>query len=356
MHRSKRFRVLVIDDTPANIYQMLSALKDRYSVIAATSGEKGLALARAEPPPDLILLDVIMNGLSGYEVQEQLQQDARTARIPVIFVSALSEEDDEARGLTAGAVDYISKPFHPSIVRARVKNHLDLKHHRDHLEHLVAQQVTEIVNSHVSTILALSKLAESRDDDTGQHLERTRFYCKVLTEELMRRRLFPREIDEAFLQGIAHASALHDIGKVAIPDAILRKRGKLTQEEFEIMKTHTTLGAQSLQQVAANYPHNQFLQMGLQIARSHHERWDGSGYPEGLKGEQIPLAARVMAIADVYDALRSPRSYKEAWSHERARSTIMEGRGSHFDPTLVDCFLELEAVFEEMSRQEGSAS
>lgn len=339
-------RILVIDDEPQNIHLLLETLGPDYAVAAATSGERGLHLARSEEArPDLILLDVLMPELNGYEVFERLRDDVRTKEIPVIFITALSEGHSEARGLTLGAVDYIAKPFEPGLVKLRIRNQLELKKYRDKLESMVQEQVEEINSSHIAAIFAMSKLAESRDTDTGQHLERTQNYCRILAEQLLLRSVYANAIDEAFITSIYQASPLHDIGKVGIPDAILCKPGKLTPDEFEIMKTHALLGAETLQSVVDRFPSNEFLTMGLDIARWHHEKWDGNGYPDGIAGEQIPLAARIMAVADVYDALSSKRCYKQAIDHESCRDIICDGSGSHFDPALVEAFIAAEEQF-----------
>lgn len=340
---TKRQRILIVDDTPANIHVLMETLKDDYAIIVATTGPKALTLASGPSPPDLILLDVMMEGMDGYEVCRRLKADVRTQDLPVIFVTTLGQVEDEARGLDLGAVDYITKPINPSIVKARVRNHLELKAHRDNLEQLVADQVQSISSSRLSTIFALSKLAESRDDDTGQHLERTQIYCEMVARRLMRKSSFPDQIDERFIETIYWASPLHDVGKVAVPDQVLCKNGKLTEEEFEVMKSHTLRGSETLRLVTENYPDNDFIMMGLAIARSHHEKWDGTGYPDGLAGEQIPLAARIMAVADVYDALTSKRCYKDALTHEQAAEIILADSGTHFDPRVVEAFCEIAA-------------
>lgn len=337
----KRQRVLIVDDTPSNIHVLMEILKDDYAIIVATSGPKALTLAAGPTPPDLILLDVMMEGMDGHDVCRHLKGDVRTSAIPIIFVTTLSQTEDEATGLDLGAVDYITKPINPAIVKARVRNHLELKSHRDNLEMLVAEQVQSISSSRLSTIFALSKLAESRDDDTGQHLERTQIYCEMIARRLMEKGLFPDVVDERFIETIYWASPLHDVGKVAVPDKVLCKEGKLTEEEFEIMKSHTLRGAETLRLVTESYPDNDFIKMGLAIARSHHEKWDGSGYPDRLVGEAIPLAARIMAVADVYDALTSKRCYKEALSHESATQIIFDDSGRHFDPVMVEAFQEI---------------
>ncbi len=342
-------RLLVVDDTPSNIHVLLEGLKDMYTITAATRGDRALELARTQPP-DLILLDVVMEGMNGYEVLAALREDVRTASIPVIFVTAQTDTKNEERGLELGAVDYITKPFRISVVRARIQNHLELKSHRDRLEQMVAEKVREAIDSHITTIFAMSKLAESRDDETGTHLERTRQYCRLLASHLRLSGAYPDLVDEQFIHRIFQASPLHDIGKVAIPDGILKKPGKLTEDEFEVMKTHTLRGAETLASVTDNHPHNEFIHFGLQIARSHHEKWDGSGYPDRLRGQEIPLAARIMAVADVYDALTSKRCYKDAMTHEEAREIIRVQSGFHFEPLLVDTFLAIEDEFREILR------
>jgi putative two-component system response regulator len=227
----------------------------------------------------------------------------------------------------------------------------NLRRHNENLQQLVQDQVKEIADAQLSTIIAIVKLAEARDDDTGQHIERTRTFCKMTAEYLLENDIYVDEIDSSFIESIHTACPLHDIGKIAIPDSILLKPAKLTPEEFEIMKTHTTQGAQNLRMVQKKYPHNEFINMGICIAQSHHEKWNGSGYPHGLKGQDIPLAARIMALADVYDALRSKRVYKDAFSHEKSKEIITAGKGTHFDPNIIDTFLALESEFNRI-RQE----
>ncbi len=342
----KRHRVLIVDDTPANIHVLMETLRDRYAIVVATNGVKALALATSANPPDLILLDVMMEGMDGYEVCRRLKVDVRTQDIPVIFVTTLSETEDETFGLDLGAVDYITKPIQPAIVKARVRNHLELKSHRDNLTELVAQQVESISSSRLSTIFALSKLAESRDDDTGQHLERTQIYCEMLARRLQVNGTFPELIDDRFVETIYWASPLHDVGKVAVPDNVLCKKGRLDAAEFEIMKTHTVRGSDTLEKVTRTFPDNVFINMGLAIARSHHEKWNGNGYPDRLAGGDIPLAARIMAVADVYDALTSQRCYKEAFTHQEALDIIQRDSGTHFDPRIVEAFLEIAPEFD----------
>lgn len=344
----KQARILIVDDVPANVYVLIETLKEEYALIVANGGEKALRLAAGEKQPDLILLDVMMEGMDGYEVCRRLKLDRRTRKIPVIFVTTRSEIKDETLGLKLGAVDYIVKPIIPAIVRGRVKNHLELKAHRDHLEELVEGQTRSINSARIATIFALSKLAESRDDDTGKHLERTQSYCKLIASYLRQTATFPEYIDQKFVDTIYWTSPLHDVGKVAISDQILCKPGKLTEEEFEVMKTHTTRGAETLSSVASAYPENEFISMGVDIARSHHEKWNGLGYPQGLAGDEIPLAARIMAIADVYDALTSKRCYKEAMSHQEALALIASEAGFHFDPKIAHAFMQISSEVDDI--------
>jgi putative two-component system response regulator len=267
---------------------------------------------------------------------------------------------NKVRAFSGGGVDYVPKPFQAEEVLARVRTHLtlrrmrwELERYNLHLEELVREKVKEISDSQLATILALSRLAESRDDDTGRHIERTRTFCRLLAEGLRDHLRYAERIDEAYLENIFYAAPLHDIGKVGIHDSILLKPGRLTPEEFEIMKTHTVIGARTLQAARDQYPGNAFLNMGIAIARSHHERWDGTGYPDGLAGEDIPLAGRIMALADVYDALRSKRPYKPAFSHEKSRDIILGEAGKQFDPFLVEMFKDLEVEFAEIREKMG---
>jgi putative two-component system response regulator len=338
--------ILIVDDTPDNLTLMTGLLKDTYKTRVANNGERALKLAATLPYPDLILLDIMMPGIDGYEVCQRLKQDAATAEIPIIFLTARTEVEDEQKGFDVGCVDYITKPISPPIVLARVKTHLLLKSARDFLkdqnaflEAEVARRVKEIQTVQDTTIMAMGSLAETRDNETGNHIRRTQHYVRVLAEKLRENPKYAKDLDEATIELLYKSAPLHDIGKVGIPDRILLKPGKLTAEEFEIMKTHTTLGRDAIlaaeRQLDAP---SSFLRYAREIAYSHQEKWDGSGYPEGLVGPLIPLSARLMAVADVYDALISRRVYKPAMPHDKAVAVIREGRGSHFDPDIVDVF------------------
>ncbi len=346
--------ILIVDDAVANLELLSEMLGGRgYEARPAISGEAALMAAQADPP-DLVLLDVDMPEMDGYEVCRRLKADETLRDIPVIFVSAIfTQADDKVKALSLGAVDYVTKPFQAEEVYARVETHLRLRslqveverHSRD-LEALVEEKVEEIVSAQAATIFALATLAEHRDDDTGRHLERVAAYCRILAGDMRRTPRYAALLTDQYLDNLLRAAPLHDIGKVAIPDAILLKPGKLSAEEFEQMKRHTTIGADTLRAVRAQYPGNAFLTMGIEIAESHHEKWDGSGYQQGLVGEAIPVAARIVAVADVYDAVRSRRSYKPALPHAAAKDIIIEGRGAHFDPAVVDAFAARNDEFE----------
>jgi putative two-component system response regulator len=349
----ERPTILVVDDTPDNLALMQSLLRDRYKVKAANNGERALKIAAAEQPPDLILLDIMMPGIDGYEVCRRLKADAATRDIPVIFLTAKAEVEDERLGLELGAVDYITKPISPPIVLARVQTHLALKASADFLrdqnaflEQEVDKRTREVMAIQDVTILAMASLAETRDNETGNHIRRTQHYVQALARRLSSHPRFSAFLTVANIKLLFKSAPLHDIGKVGIPDRILLKPGKLTPEEFEIMKTHTTLGRDAIahaeQQLGVEVG---FLTIAKEIAYSHQEKWDGSGYPEGLQGEQIPVSARLMAVADVYDALISRRVYKEPMPHEEAVDIIRQTAGRHFDPDVVAAFLEIHETF-----------
>ena len=350
---SERQTILVVDDTPDNIALLSTLLKDRYKVRAANNGERALAIAAGQPRPDLILLDIMMPGMDGYEVCERLKIDPHTADIPVIFLTAKVQVEDEEFGLRLGAVDYITKPISPPIVLARVETHLTLKRARQflqdrnaYLEAEVWRRSREVMAIQEVTIMAMASLAETRDNATGNHIRRTQHYVRALAQHLRHHPRFAAALNDETIELLFKSAPLHDIGKVGIPDRILLKPGRLTPDEFEIMKTHAALGRDAIA-AAERYldTPDSFLRFAREIAYSHQEKWDGSGYPEGLWGEQIPLSARLMAVADVYDALISRRIYKPALPHEQAVTMIREGRDQHFDPDIVDAFLECAEQF-----------
>ena len=340
--------LLIVDDAVENLTVLDSLLRPYYQIRVATSGEKALRIAVSEPRPDLILMDVMMPGMDGYQVFDYLRADPATRDIPVIFVTAMDSPEAELRGLDAGAVDYITKPLVPSIVLARVRTQLELKQARDWLsnknvllEAEVARRMLENEITQEVSIRALAHLAETRDPETGNHILRTQSYVHELALRLRDHPRFRTTLSDRFITMLSRSAPLHDIGKVGIPDAILQKPGPLTAVEWEIMKTHARIGAEAIEHAERDADRPvEFLGLAKEIAHWHHEKWNGSGYPDGLSGDAIPISARLMAIADVFDALISPRVYKPPMPLEEARDIITAGRGNHFDPDAADAFLQ----------------
>jgi len=346
-------RILIVDDEHFYINVLVDLLQDSYQISIAKSGETALKRLANFTLPDLILLDVVMPGIDGYEVCRQLKANKRTADIPIIFLTIKGEVDDEIQGFELGAVDYISKPVSPPIVKSRVNNHLILNQSKKLLqeqakilEQRVKQRTQEISHTQDVAIFCLASLAETRDNETGYHLRRTQHYIRLLAEHLQSHHNFNSYLDDKTIELLFKSAPLHDIGKVGISDSVLLKPGKLNSEEWEEMKQHCEFGYESLLRAEKELGGGTFfLKIAKEIALSHHERWDGSGYPHGLKGSGIPISGRLMALADVYDALISKRIYKEAFSHEEAVRIIITEKGSHFDPDIVDAFAQLEDKF-----------
>lgn len=348
-------KILIVDDMPENAMVLRSFLAPMgYQIDAVTRGEDALTMVEKNPP-DVILLDIMMPGMNGFEVCRRLKQDPETQHIPVVIITGMSDKETNIEAVKSGADDFLIKPFDRILLEARIKTssktkllHDRLIEYKRELEHKVVERTEQVVLTQQVTVFSLAKLAESRDNETGDHLERMRSYARELCEEVV---LLPKYSDTygpAFVDEIYKSTPLHDIGKVGIPDRILLKPGKLTDEEFEIMKQHSMIGGDTLKAADIEAGRDSFLATGRDIAYYHHEKWNGTGYPFQLSGEEIPLCARIAALADVYDALSSRRPYKEPFSHEKSKAIILEGRGSHFDPDIVDAFLAKEERFIEI--------
>jgi putative two-component system response regulator len=351
--------VLVIDDSVESLAVLNELLRGQHRVLAATAGETGLRIAAGQPRPDLILLDVMMPGMDGYAVLTRLREQAATRDIPVIFLTSLGGAEEEGHGLEMGAADYITKPVSPAVLRARVSVQLEAKLARDWLRDQNAtldaearRRVTENDLTQQVSIRALAHLAEMRDPETGNHLLRTQGYVYELAQRLRPLPRFAATLTDGYIELLSRSAPLHDIGKVGVPDHILLKPGRLTDTEMAVMRTHAELGSRAIEMserdLAIRLP---FLAVAKEIAHWHHEKWDGSGYPDGLAGDEIPVSARLMAVADVFDALISPRVYKSAMSFEEARQIMAEGRAKHFDPDVVDAFLGGFEAFVAIARQ-----
>ena len=353
-----RETVLVVDDTPTNLSLLNGLLREHYRVKVANSGQKALELAQAQPP-DLILLDIMMPEMDGYEVCRRLKSTPSLARAPVIFLTAKVDPVDEEMGFAVGAVDFIHKPISPSVVLARVRTHLENQKWRNFLEDKntwlereVESRADQVNRLQDASLQAMIELAEFRDECTGNHIRRTQEYVRVLAEHIAPREQHRHILRPDAIRSIVKSAPLHDIGKICIPDHILLKRGPLDEDEFAIMRTHAMRGYDILAQIRRHLGEDtDYLLYAQQIARHHHEKWDGSGYPDKLAGTAIPLAARLMALADVYDALRTRRPYKVPMDHEAALGHILMGREKHFDPELVDALVTTADIFQDIARQ-----
>lgn len=321
--------ILVVDDTPENIDILISALEDRYIVKATRSGEQALKLLQKDPKPDMVLLDIMMPGMDGYEVCRQMKSEPRTADIPVIFITALNDYEDEEKGLDLGAVDYITKPINPAITKMRIKTHLSLHNQNRELENKVEERTAELNETRLSIIRQLGRAAEFKDNETGLHVIRMSHYTRLIAESLV------GEANE-WTDLMFQASPMHDVGKIGISDKIMLKPGKLEADEFNIMKQHPKFGAEII-----GKHQSKLLILAREIALTHHEKFDGSGYPNGLVGEEIPISGRISAVADVFDALMSKRPYKEPWPVDRTLEYMKENSGKHFDPVVVEHFFKV---------------
>ncbi len=356
--------ILVVDSSADNLRFIEELLDGRYQVLRAGSGADAIRIAQESPQPDLILLDVSLPDMDGFMVFNEIKCNFLSAALPVIFLTEAGQPQDERRALRDGAADVISKPLTPEMLLARIDAHVQLKlaramlrDQRSLVAHLVAERTREVVHLQDATILAMASLAESREEDTANHIRRTQHYVAALARELRFNDRHAAALTEDNIALLFKAAPLHDIGKVGVPDAVRLKPGKLTADEFEQMKLHTVYGRDAIEGVERTLGgSNQFLRFAKEITCSHQEYWDGSGYPQGLKGEAIPLSARLMAVADVYDALISQRSYRPAFTHETAVELIRQGRGEHFDPDVVDAMLAIEEKFKTIAAQFQSPS
>ena len=345
--------VLLVDASPANLSLLGKLLHHSYTVKAINHGAQALKIAYEEQP-DLILLDIMMPDMDGYDVCRQLKAATSTCHIPVIFLTSKTEVRNAEMGMALGAVDYITQPINPAILLSRVRAHMGdalntktLRVNNAHLEYEVGKRARQLAALQQTSILAMSALAEVRDVDTGNHLRRTQNYIRALGKQLQGHPRFSDFLSNEMIDIVFKCAPLHDIGKVGIPDRILRKPGRYEPQEFAIMKTHPQLGWDALNKAQdAAGEAIEFLEIAKQIVLSHHEKWNGSGYPQGLAGDDIPIPARLMALADVYDALISPRVYKVGMSHFEAMQIIMAGSGTHFDPDVVNAFLAVNPEFE----------
>lgn len=324
----KKNTILIIDDIVSNIRILTESLRDEYKIIASTSGKEAIDIINNITKPDLILLDIVMPELDGYEVCKILKSRTETSKIPIIFLTAINQDIDETKGFELGAVDYIRKPFSVPVVKSRIKMQLSLNKYQNYLEELVSERTIELLETQKEIVFRLAQAAEYRDFETGLHIKRLTRYCKLLGKKYG----FKENKNEILF----HASSMHDVGKIGIPDGILLKPAELDIDEREIMKKHTIYGAELLSGHSS-----QLLQMAKEIALTHHERWDGSGYPYGLKYEEIPVVGRITSICDVFDSLTSVRPYKKAWTVEKTIEEINNKKGKHFDPHLVDLFNEI---------------
>ncbi|MCL1814437.1 MAG: response regulator [Treponema sp.] len=336
-------QILVVDDNLANLKNIQLQISDSYQVLLAKSGAQALQIC-IQRIPDLILLDVDMPDMDGFETLKRLKENTILKRIPVIFLTANHNIATEVRALQSGVVDFITKPVEKSILLHRLELHLNLSRYQNNLENTVKELEDSIV-------ISFAEIVENRDKGTGDHVQRTRIYVTLLSRELIRQGHFANELNEQELSLITRGALLHDIGKIGVSDTILLKPDRLDDREFAIMKTHTTIGATILRDMYERTPTQHYLYYAIQIAEGHHEKYDGTGYPNGIKGENIPLCSRIMAVADVYDALAADRIYRKAMDPKESYNLIVEGKGTHFDPRIIDAFISIHDEIEMVARR-----
>jgi putative two-component system response regulator len=338
---------MIVDDYDINRIILREILQDDYQIVEATNGSEALKLLFEDKVlPTVVLLDIIMPEIDGFEVLERMKSNEETKNIPVLFITATDSEETESRGLKAGAADYVVKPFNHDVVRARVDNHINLARYQHGLEQLVEKKAAEVTKTYEQTLEVLATIIEYRNLESGSHIRRTTLLAETLAMRMLTVDKFKSALLNENVHSLIKASALHDIGKIGIPDGILLKPGKLSDQEFNIIKTHTTIGSDIIDSIAGSLPDNDmYLKYARDICHYHHERWDGKGYPKGLKGEEIPLSARMISIVDVFDALVNPRCYKAAYTYDLSLDIIQDGRGTQFDPDIVDLLPSIFPAF-----------
>ncbi len=342
-------KILLVDDNLTNLSIGKSALGATYEVYTVPSGEKALLLL-SKIIPDIILLDIEMPEMNGYETLRKIKANTEIPYIPVIFLTAKSDEGSELEGLNMGAVDYVVKPFSAPLLLKRIESHLRLQDFTNNLQKMVDEKTKKVVELQDAILNVVAELVECRDGATGGHIERTQHYLESLLNKLMKSEIYSEETKGLNTKLLIQSAQLHDVGKISIPDAILQKPGRLTDEEFEIMKTHSAHGQEIIERISKQTDESEFLEQASILAYTHHERWDGKGYPNGLKEKEIPIQGRLMAIADVYDALISERPYKKPFTHAEAVNIILDGKGTQFDPELVDLFTDVQSEFDAIAK------
>jgi len=349
--------ILVVDDIEINRLILTDILSEEYNIIEAADGFRALdILFNGDAVPSAVLLDIMMPGMDGFEVLSMMKSNARTDRIPVLFITAADADTNETRGLQEGASDFISKPFNPDVVKARIRNNIQLKMYQDELEAMLEQKTAELVTTHERTLETLATIIEYRDLESGTHIRRTSELTKILVRAMLNTEHYNKQLTNANCNSIIKAVALHDIGKIGIPDNILLKPGALTSAEFEIIKRHCAIGHQIITTIAEDtVDDGNYLAFCKEICLSHHERWDGKGYPNGLARNDIPLSARILSVVDVYDALVNKRCYKPALTHEDALRLITEGAGTQFDPDIVAVVQTVAEKFRKLEELLGDA-
>lgn len=340
--------ILVVDDDSSNLMLAQKILGKEYRIAAANSGVAAFRYLEKNKP-DLILLDINMPQMDGFEAMEKLKENMEYSSIPVIFLTADKSVETETRCFQVGAVDFVGKPFVPDILLSRVRRTLELEHYHNHLEDMVKEKTSRIKEIQEHIIAGMANIIESRDNSTGKHVKNTQMYVRMIAEELQKRGLYADVLNEAYIHDLCNAAPLHDVGKIKVPDSILKKPARLTPEEYEMMKMHTEYSQDIIDDILGDVEEEEYVKMAKAVALYHHERWDGTGYPRGLSGEDIPLGARIMALADVFDALFEERCYKPAIRPmEKIMELLEEGKGTQFDPVITEVFLSMEGRLREL--------